>query len=197
MDKNIEDARREVLEILQVDYPKVKEGVYRLEVFMQRKSRKAVYELRDFLDHLAALSREDITVEEAKKHRYECRTHLRRCSVEPLEYQAEKSFVRLDRYARWYARIPLPFRDNPLSKPAFFQKMKEAKNHIVQGRLVKTEGQACEHMDKAFEIVMDLLEQVRPGRYRIQGILVGIGVFIAGVLATFAGICVTGWPKAP
>jgi len=187
--ESVEDIRCEALQILRVDYPRVKEGVYRLEVFMQTKSKKAVYELRDFLDHLSSLFREDITAEEAKKHLYECRTHLRRCSVEPLEYMAEKRFVQLDRYARWYARVPFPFRENPLSKPEFFQRMKEAKRLIAEGRTVKTEGQACERMDKAFEIVTDLLEQVKPSRYLVQGLLWGAGVFIAGLLAGIAAMC--------
>jgi len=179
---NIEDIRCEALEILRVDYPKIKHGIYRLEVFMQTKSRKAVYELRDFLDHLAALFQEDITVEAAKKHIYECRTHLRRCAVEPLEYLAERRFVKLDRYARWCARIPFAFRDNPLSKPEFFQRMKEAKEFIAEGRCVKTEGEACELMDKAFEIVTDLLEQVKPIKYFLQGVLWVVGIFVAGLL---------------
>ena len=187
-DQKIEDIRREALEMLRVDYPKIKEGVCRLEVFMRQKSKKAVYELRDFLDHLSALFQQDIAIDEATKHLHECRTHLRRCAVEPIEYQAEKRFVQLDRWARWYARIPVPFRDNPLSKPEFFQRMKEAKRLIAEGRIVKTEGQACEHMDKAFEIVTDLLEQVRPLKYILQGILLAIGIFVSGVLATLATI---------
>jgi hypothetical protein len=67
--------------------------------------------------------------------------------------------------------------------------MKEAKGLIAKGRIVKTEGQACEHMDKAFEIVTDLLAQVNPSRYLAQGLLWGAGVFIAGLLAGIAAIC--------
>jgi hypothetical protein len=182
MGETIEGIRREALEILRVDYPKVKEGMLRLEVFMQAKSRKAVYELRDFLDHLALLFQNDISIDEANKHIYECRTHLRRCVIEPLEYMAEKRFVKLDRYARWCARVPFIFRNNPFSKPEFFQRMKEAKEQITKGRIVKTEGQACEHMDKAFEIVTDLLAQVAPLKYLMQGIVWLAGIFIAGLL---------------
>lgn len=169
MDRNVEDIRREALDILRDDYPRIKAGVFRIEVFMQTKSKKAVYELRDFLDHFAALFQEDITVEKANAHIHECRTHLRRCAVEPLEYMAEKRFVKLDRYARWFSRIPFAFRDNPLAKPEFFQRMKEAKTLIADGRNVKTEGKACELMEEAFEIVTDLLEQVRPSKYLFQG----------------------------
>ena len=189
MDGNLEDIRREALSILRDDYPKIKAGIFRLEVFMQAKSKKAVYELRDFLDHLAALFREDVTVEDAGKHIYECRTHLRRCAVEPLEYMAEKRFVKLDYYARWCARIPFAFRDDPLSKPEFFQRMKEAKALIAEGRCVKTEGRACELMDKAFEIVTDLLEQVKPSKYLLQGFLWIAGAFMAGLLAAIAAKC--------
>ena len=192
MGNDIEAIRREGLEILRVDYPKIKRGIYRLEVFVRTKSRKAVYELRDFLDHLAMLFQEDITVEDAAKHIHECRTHLRRCAVEPLEYLAEKRFVQLDFYARWCACVPFVFRDNPLSKPAFFQKMQEAKALIAEGRCVKTEGQACELMDRAFEIVTDLLEQVKPFKYLVQGLLWVLGAFVSGVLATLAAIWLKG-----
>lgn len=199
MDGNIEDIRREAIEILRVDYPKVKAGVLRLEVFMQTKSKKAVYELRDFLDHLAMLFREDIPVEEAERHLCECRTHLRRCAVEPLEYMAEKEFVRLDRYARWCARVPVLFgyRGNPLSKPEFFQKMKEAKQHIVDGRIVKTEGKACEHMEAAFAAVTELLGQISPWRYLSQGLLWALGIACAAVITTLAAQRLSRPPQVP
>ncbi|MBM3334367.1 hypothetical protein FJY63_06875 [Candidatus Sumerlaeota bacterium] len=70
---------------------------------MRRRSRKAVYELRDFLDHLARVFSPEVAPEEAEKHVHEMRTHLRRCAVEPLEYQAEKNFVRVDQYVRFLA----------------------------------------------------------------------------------------------
>ena len=192
MRDNVEDIRREALEILRVEYPKVKAGIYRLEVFMRVKSKKAVYELRDFLDHLAALFQKEITIEDANKHLYECRTHLRRCAVEPLEYMAEKRFVWLDFYAQWYARIPFIFRDNPLNKPEFFEKMKQAKALIAEGRSIKTQGRACELMDKAFEIVTDLLEQVNLSKYLWQGIAWVVVTFISGVLATLAALWLVG-----
>lgn len=189
MDENIEDIRREALEILRVDYPKIKQGILRLEVFMETKSKKAVYELRDFLDHFASLFQDDITVENAKKHLYECRTHLRRCTVEPLEYMAEKRFLQVDRYARWHARVPFIFRDNPLSKPEFFQRMMKAKQFIIDGRYAKTEGVACEFMEKAFEIVTDLLEQIRPSKYLFQGFAWVACVFLGGLLTATAAMC--------
>jgi len=186
--RTIEQLRQEALEILRKDYPKIKDGIFRLEVFMRQKSRKAVYELRDFLDHLCALHRDDISLEDAQKHLYECHTHLRRCAVEPLEYMAEKRFVQLDRYARWFAMVPFIFRDNPLAKPEFFQKMKEAKGLIAEGRIVKTEGRACELMDQAFGIVTDLMSQVEPLRYVVKGLLWAIGIFLAGLLAGLAAV---------
>ncbi len=194
MSDNIDDIRREALEILRTEYPKVKAGVLRLEVFMQTRSKKAVYELRDFLDHFALLFQDDVTIDDAIKHVRECRTHLRRCAVEPLEYMAEKRFVKLDRYARWCARVPFVFgfRGNPVSKPEFFQKMKEAKQHIINGRIVKTEGHACEHMEMAFEIVTDLLEQISPWRYLCQGIFLAVGVAITAVVTTLAVQRLTG-----
>lgn len=194
---SIDDIRREAIEIIRTDYPKIKAGMFRLEVFMHARSKKAVYELRDFLDHFAALFQDGIALEEATKHLFECRTHLRRCTVEPLEYMAEKGFVRLDRYSRWSARIPFlfAFRDNPVSKPEFFQRMKEAKEHIANGRHVKTEGQACEHMESAVEIVTDLLEQLKPSRYFIQGLLWVCGIIFLTFIGTFAAVRLTPPPE--
>jgi len=186
--KSIDEIRTEAVEILRADYPHVKEGLYRLEVFMQSKSKKAVYELRDFLDHFAQLFRQDIGLAEAEKHLHECHTHLRRCAVEPLEYMAEKRFVQLDRYARWFSRIPFIFRGNPVTKPEFFQKMAEAKRLIAEGRVMKTEGQACQLMDQAFGIVTDLLAQVYPLRYLVQGLLWVFVTFVAGALSALAGV---------
>ena len=199
MNGTIEDIRREALEILRIDYPKVKAGVLRLEVFMQTKSKKAVYELRDFLDHFAMLFREDISVEEAAKHLCECHTHLRRCAVEPLEYMAEREFVRLDRYARWCARVPIVFgfRGNPVSKPEFFQKMKEAKQHIVDGRIVKTEGKACEHMEAAFATVTELLGQISPWRYLSQGLFWLLGIACTCVITTLVVQRLSRTPQVP
>ena len=192
VDDNIEDIRLRAIELLREDYPKIKAGMLRLEVFMQARSKKAVYELRDFLDHLAELFKEGVELEDAEKHLRECRTHLRRCSVEPLEYMAEKRFIKLDRYAKWFARIPFVFRDNPLRNPEFFQQMREAKQLIADGRIVKTDGQARECMDKAFAIVTDLLAQASPARYLAQGICWLIGTFIAGVVAAIATVFIMG-----
>ena len=150
MPRTIDEVRHEAIEILRSQYPRVKRAMLRLEVFRRQRSRKAVYELRDFLDHLAALFQDDISVDSAETHVKECRTHLRRCSVEPLEYIAEKQFVQLDRYVRWFAKIPYVIRHNPVAKPEFFAKMQEVKELIAQGRDVKTEGRAAELMDKAF-----------------------------------------------
>lgn len=151
---------------------------------MRFESKKAVYELRDFLDHLAALFREDISEQDAEKHINECRTHLRRCSVEPLEYMAEKRFIKLDLYVRWFARIPF-IRNNPTTKPEFFKKMQEIKKLIAEGRTVKTEGKACELMDKAFGIATDLLSQVHPISFVLQGIVWIISVFIIAYVTAY------------
>ena len=182
MSNKVQQFRDEAIKILQEDYPKVKKGMYRLEVFRRRKSRKAVYELRDFLDHIALLYGEDISDDEAEKHIHECRTHLRRCVVEPLEYMAEKQFVTLDRYVRWFAKIPFIIPKNPILKSEFFQKMQEAKELIAEGRIVKTEGKACELMERAFSIETDLLSQVHPISFLIQGLCWIIASFFVGWL---------------
>ena len=105
---------------------------------------------------------------------------------------AEKRFVKLDRYARWFVIVRL-IPNNPLSKPEFFQKMKEVKSLIVEGRIAKTEGHACQLMDQAFGIVTDLLAQVQPSRYLLQSLFWLIGALIIGVIGGLAGAYFTGW----
>ena len=187
----IEQAREEAIRILREDYPKIKRGLYQLEVFMRRKSKKAVYELRDYLDHLASLFRDDISECDAEKDVNECRTHLRRCVVEPLEYVAERRFIKLDFYVRWFARIPF-IRNNPVVKPEFLQGMHEIKSLIAEGRAVKTEGKACEFMSVAFAKATDLLAQVHPISFLIQGLMYIIGVFFVGWVAAHMAIALSG-----
>ncbi len=66
--------------------------------------------------------------------------------------------------------------------------MKEAKRLITEGRLMKTEGAECEHMEEAFEIVTDLLEQMRPLKYIFQGAAWILVTFVAGLLSALAAI---------
>ena len=187
----IQELRDEVVEILRTDYPSAKRAVFRLEVFRRTKSRKAVYELRDFLDHLALLFADDVSVETAEIHIYECRTHLRRCVVEPLEYMAERQFVRVDRYARWFARVPCWIRKNPVAKKEFFQEMVRAQELIVEGPATKATGKACDLFDEAFGILTDLLSQVHPLRYLVDG-LFWLSLIVGAALCSTP---VTEWVK--
>jgi hypothetical protein len=178
----VDECRKECIRILREEYPKIKDGVFRLEVFMQTKSKKAVYELRDCFDHIATLHKDGITEEEANLHLNECRTHLRRCVVEPLEYMAEKQFFQLHKYVQRFGWIRF-IKDNPLSKPDFFHKMKKIKELIAEGRTSKTEGNAAQIFGEAFNESHALLSEITPLRYLINGVLVVVGAFISGGLA--------------
>ena len=195
MARTIQEIREEALDILREDYPRAKESMCRLEVFMRTKSKKAVYELRDFLDHLAAIFySDDIPPDEAEKHVHECRTHLRRCSVEPLEYMAEKGFVELDEAAQRIQRYPFLLSDNPFIKPNFLHRMRDAKACIAKGRVVKTDGEACQWMDKAFWIVEELKAEVEPTkaleRAWFKAARWAAVIFAGGILTALAGLLV-------
>lgn len=182
MTQSIEDIRQNAEEILRTDYQTAKKAILRLEVFRRTKSKKAIYELRDFLDHYASIFKSDIAPDMAEKHLHECRTHLRRAAVEPLEYMAEKCFVKLDAYARFLGRIPIPSRPNPFADRAFFEQMHKMKVLIADGRMVKTEGEACKLMDEAYSIGAELLAKVTPYRFLVSGVLWLIGLFVAALI---------------
>ena len=47
------DRCAEVRKILSEDYPRAKEAILKLEVYLGKRSERAVYELRDTFDHIA------------------------------------------------------------------------------------------------------------------------------------------------
>ena len=173
-------VREKALDILRKDYPKVKDGVLSLEVFMRRKSRKAVYELRDFMAHFAKIFEDGISEDDAEHNFSECRTHLRRCVVEPLEYKAEKGFVRLDRLTRYFGWV---IWRAPQAKKDFHKNMFEVKKLIASGRHVKAEGDATGYFLAAFEKVQELQADVGPIWYTVRAILALIVIFLAGLFA--------------
>ena len=105
---------------------------------------------------------------------------------------AEKRFVQLDRHIQWYARIPIIFRNNPLNKAEFFEKMTRVKMLIADGRTVKTEGRACKVMEEAFVIVTELFDQVNLSKYLWQGLMWLLVTFVGGFLAALAALWLAG-----
>lgn len=180
VDDEVVRCRTEAIDILRDDYPGVKDGLLSLEVFMRRKSRKAVYELRDFLAHFAKIFEDEISPADARHNLSECRTHLRRCAVEPLEYKAEKGFVRLDRLSRWFGWVVWRA---PQTKKDFHRTMVEIKKLIAAGRHVKAEGRAADSFRNAFELVEDLKADVGPVRYIIRAIIAAVVIFLVGLLS--------------
>ena len=53
--KELSVAFELVLRLIRDEYPLAKQAVIELEVFSGSRSKKAVYELRDFLDHLSEM----------------------------------------------------------------------------------------------------------------------------------------------
>jgi hypothetical protein len=182
-------CRAAALDIIRDDYPKVKDGILSLETFMRRKSRKAVYELRDFMAHFVIIFTDGVSEEDAKHNLSECRTHLRRCIVEPLEYQAEKGFVKLDRLSRCFGWV---LWRTPQTKKDFYHNMVRIQELIARGREVKADGNAANFFREAFELVQDLKADIGPARYIIKGIFWILAIFVAGILTAMAA---TTWEK--
>src|SRR6266436_5232631 len=79
-------------EVLTEYYPHAKEAILSLEVYSRKRSQRAVYELRDTLDHLSIALASSTSPAEARRHLAECHTHLRRAAIEPYEWLAERKF---------------------------------------------------------------------------------------------------------
>ena len=125
MNQGVEDEiqkkelQEKALDLLCTTYLEVKGIVASLEAYMRKRSSKAVYELRDFLDHLALIQKQEISLADCLHHYEECCTHLRRAIVEPLEYMAERQLLRALRYARYLSLIPYPRSWDPIRSPEF------------------------------------------------------------------------------
>ena len=180
---NLLPGHREAIRLLREEYPVAKKAVIMLEVFRRTRSKKAVYELRDFLDHLSAAFLKD-DEGQIQGHLREATTHLRRSTVEPLEYLAEKQYVRTYRayrYGRWMLNIP----GNPSLPEGAFGKLLEAQQMIVEGREEKTTSRAYEIFKKSFEISTDLYVGINPVR-SILGLAAWTIAVVVGTLTVLA-----------
>jgi hypothetical protein len=175
-----DEVRAAAIDLLRTDYRFAKKAMVELEVFTRSRSKKAVYELRDFTDHLSFIFQDSIDADAAEAHLKEAKTHLRRCIVEPIEYLAEKQLVRVSRYSAWII-FRIPATTNPALRSGFYTKVIEAKQLIVQGRLEKTSSAAYDTFKQAFEIGTDLLAEVHPLQWGWKGFM--SLMVVAGVLA--------------
>jgi hypothetical protein len=185
----IDDVRQEALRVLREDYARASQAIIELEVFTHSPSKKAVHQLRDFLDHLHYIfATEDVSL--ANSHLEEAKTHLRRCVLEPIEYLAEKQFVEVDECCQQWI-LSVPFKENPARQSDFLKRMREAKQWIAKGRMRKTDLGAYDDFHRAFEITTDLLNEVHPYQWRAKAIWWTVQLLAAGVAvggAIIAGV---------
>ena len=177
-----QQVREKALELLVTDYIEVKRIVSSLEVYMKRRSRKAVYELRDFFDHVAIILAPDTPLSELKHHFEECKTHLRRATVEPLEYRAEKSLQKILRYEKFLCWIPYPFGDNPFRDPAYARRVEGIRKLITGLRTKKPLCDVAETAKQAAVASEDLLAEVQNPRHMWKRIAIAAILIIVGAV---------------
>ncbi len=182
------DCPREIAEILVNDYPHAQRAIISLEVLAKTRSRRAVYELRDSLTHLAIAARPGLSNAEARRHLSECRTHFRRAAVEPFEYVAETQFLKIEKIAvrcNWvYTILCLPKPDGI----QIIKELREIHDEIIAGRLGKATGESVQHMEKAARMATDLFDRIKPKQfydrlYSVALLVVGaVGGQVLGII---------------
>jgi len=151
---------------------------------MHKKSRRAIYELRDFLDHLSLVLDSGTGQDGADvRHHYEeCCTHLRRAAVEPLEYMAETQLKRVLRLRKCLGWIPYyPPSEDPFREPDFFDRVNEIRELIADVRTHKPEQDSVERAKKALAKANGLRESIPVGQNVVR--------CLYGVLLLVGGYC--------
>jgi hypothetical protein len=160
---NVEfDRRAEVDHILTHHYPQAKEAILMLEIYSGKRSTRAVYELRDTLDHLSVALDLRTSPADARRHIAECHTHLRRAAVEPYEWLAERQFLKIEKIVtkgKWLYRIL--FLEAPSGSDLMVE-LREIGMLIREGRIAKGSGESLKHMKEASLKADDLLDRLKP-----------------------------------
>jgi len=180
------DITNRIIKILTEQYfPYVKEAVLWLEVYSGEKSKRAVYELRDALDHIAISVQSGISEEKAIKSLDAAEEHFRRAVVEPAEWIALEELRRLLKIKTkgfWWWKLFLL--RAPDSKQ-FNDKIYKAQELIAQGRQYKgiSLKDSYDNFKKAYLLLHQLLDDVRPAELNSR---------IFDVILVFFGIII-GW----
>ncbi|MFH1191793.1 MAG: hypothetical protein V1670_06335 [Candidatus Omnitrophota bacterium] len=144
--------------------PYVKEAVLWLEVYSGEKSKRAVYELRDALDHIAIAVQSGISEEKAIKSLDAAEEHFRRAVVEPAEWIALEELRRLLKIKNkgfwWWKFFLLRAPDSK----EFNEKIYKAQEFITQGRHYKGVSikDSYDNFKKAYILLHELLDEVKP-----------------------------------
>lgn len=183
------DRVKAVVEVLTEYYPFAKEAILSLEVYSKKRSQRAVYELRDTLDHLSIAVAESTSPAEARRHIAECHTHLRRAAIEPFEWLAEHKFLEIERIAvkgRWIYRLVM------IRPPEGYEVITELGKiaaQIVKGRVAKGTAESVGLMRQATEMATECLEKLKPKEFhdRLYHLALCVGGLIIGIPITIAG----------
>jgi hypothetical protein len=177
-----------VQQILLVDYPLAKTSIYTLEVFIKTKSRRAVYEVRDMVDHLAIALAGETTPREARLHLAEAKTHLRRAAIEPYEWMAEKKVLQIEKIAikgRWLHKFLLVRSEIALDGNDLIDGLKKISQTIIDGRVCKATEKSLDHMKEALRLADELLKKTNPKQFNdrvFSMCLCLVGIFVGLIL---------------
>ncbi|MDP2922734.1 MAG: hypothetical protein Q8O30_03310 [Candidatus Omnitrophota bacterium] len=181
-----------VLKILREQYiPYVKEAIIWLEVYSRERSQRAIYELKDALDHIAIASQSTTSPEEALKSLNAVEEHFRRAAVEPIEWIALEELMKLLKIKQrglWWWKL---FLLKPLDSKEFDEKIFKGQALIVKGRHFKgiSIANAYDSFKEAYTIFHELLKEIRPAELngRIFAIVFGLACLILGGIISWAG----------
>lgn len=169
-------------EVLTNHYPHAKVAILSLEVMAKKRSERAVYELRDTLDHISIALNSDTSPSEARRHFAECHTHLRRSAVEPYEWMAEKKFLEIEKLAikgRLLYRLTLL---KPPDSSSMIEELRTIAELITKGRVTKGTAQSVEIMRKACTLATETLDKCKPKEFhdRIYHFILGALFLVLG-----------------
>ncbi len=199
------DEKGEILQglqdVLQTEYPIAKDAIYKLEIFLRARSKRAVYELRDAFDHIAMIYSSDTSLDEAREHLAEVRTHLRRASVEPMEYLVERTWLKADRILTngfWWWPLLLLKKPSPADIVALNRQQTELGSLLAQGRQKKAMRAALPLLNEALDGAQDVLDRLRPKELRSRLFAVALSVIVLIVGLGISAIkdsspTLTGW----
>ena len=183
------DRKSEVDLILTEFYPQAKEAILMLEIYSGKRSTRAIYELRDTLDHLSVALNINTKPSEARRHFAECRTHLRRSAVEPYEWLAERQFLKIAKIVvkgRWFYKILWL---EPPRGADLMVDLKDLGKTIKKGRMAKGSDESLAFMREANEKADALLAKIKPKEIndRMFDIALStISLFLGAVLGVVA-----------
>jgi len=189
------DRLQSVRTVLTEYYPHAKEAILALEVLSRKRSERAVYELRDTLDHISIALRSETSPADAKRHLAECHTHLRRAAIEPYEWMAEKKFLEIESLSvkgKWVYRFLC------IRKPDGYEMVDDLggiAKEIIAGRNSKGASESLTHMREAVRLADASLKRLRPKEFseRLYGLGLAAIFTVVGVVLTLLAEAAVHW----